>query len=270
MKQPTTIAGAMLTCLCLPAVLHAGVYMEMIERDAGQSAARQTVRFWADGPSLLVEQTDGARRHAQILRDQQIYIIDHVKKTYMHLDRKQLEAMGDRLGEMRKQMEAQLAKLPPEQRQMVEQMMRGKMGATVDQPKLRIEASDHRGSAAGADCRFWNIWRGERLDSALCVASPAKLDGGVELMQTMKTLAAYFAGMRKAMERSGFMPPDNGFEQLENIDGLPVINQRYDALGKLQSEIRTETIRRETIATSRFTVPDGYKEERLPALPAGK
>src|SRR3990172_11831902 len=47
----------------------------------------------------------------------EMYVIDHAKKSYLLMDRKTMEAMANRMSEAMKQMEQALADVPPEQRE---------------------------------------------------------------------------------------------------------------------------------------------------------
>ena len=58
----------------------------------------------------------------------EMYMIDHTEKTYIVMDRETVEAMANRMSEAMQQMEAAMAQVPPEQREMMERMMKGRMG----------------------------------------------------------------------------------------------------------------------------------------------
>ena len=70
-----------------------------------------------------------------IFRDQTMYFVDHEKKVCQKISKKELDALAGQLGAMMKQME----QLPPEQRAMMEKMMKGKLPGGRKPPVLRVE-----------------------------------------------------------------------------------------------------------------------------------
>ena len=57
-----------------------------------------------------------------------MYIIDDSDKSYIVFDKATMEQLAKRIKAMREQMKEQLAKLPPEQRAQMEQLMGGEEG----------------------------------------------------------------------------------------------------------------------------------------------
>ena len=59
--------------------------------------------------------------------------MDHKDKSYIVMDEAMLDEVSAQMSEAMKEMEAQLASMPPEQRAMVEQMMKGQMQGMTGQ-----------------------------------------------------------------------------------------------------------------------------------------
>ena len=140
-----TIALSISTLLLLSPVAYAGVVMDMVTMNAsGQETERS--RIYAQSRKIRMEQVDGNETAAtMIFLGSEFLYIDHEEKSYIVMDEAMLDEVSTKIDEAMKAMEAQLASMPPEQRAMVEQMMKGQMqGMTAQQapssPAPRVEA----------------------------------------------------------------------------------------------------------------------------------
>ena len=75
---------------------------------------------------------------------QQLVVLDHNRKTYFVLDDQVINRVSSQLGNMMAQMEARIANLPPDQREMARRMMQQRLGSTgtsttQDQTPHRVE-----------------------------------------------------------------------------------------------------------------------------------
>ena len=80
---------------------------------------------------------------------------------------------------------AQLANLPPDQRAMAEQMMRGQMqgmmGDSESAPPPRVEKKS-RGAWQGRECTHYDVFENNIKIQEICSAPLDKVDGGVKVV----------------------------------------------------------------------------------------
>jgi hypothetical protein len=160
------------------------------------------------------------------------------------------------------QMKDQLAKLPPEQRAQMEQMMPGMSGA--DQ-KWVVEALDTGKSdkVDGRACRIWDLKRNGELDDQLCVVPYSSLPGKENFQAVCANFAKVFEEMAKSVPMlAGMMT--NEFGAQTKVNGFPVRTRGYED-GKLgNSEHSVSVWREEAIPASMFEVPASYKQKQMP------
>ena len=103
----------------------AGVYVEMVDRDiaAGKTELAQKM-YVQNGLGRFVD----AGGRATLIKNGTLYIIDDADKSYIAFDKATMEKLAKKINAAMEQMKDQLAKLPPEQRAQMEQMMPGMSG----------------------------------------------------------------------------------------------------------------------------------------------
>lgn len=236
----------------------AGVYLEMSHVDLSEPRAPAEVsKFWAQDGRARTEAADSDGEY-MIFRDQQMIMVQPKKRSYRVMDKTTVDALGARMADMRRQMEAQMANLPPEQRAAMQRMMGGRMpGAAQEAPKRRAQATSRSETVGGRSCRIWEIYEGTTKDEELCVVPPGSLPGGDEFYAIMKNMAAMMEGMVKALGSMGDV--DDYFRDMERIDGIPILSRDFSK-GKATDETRMSVVRKETVPPAAFEVPKGFKK----------
>ena len=141
-----------------------------------------------------------------------------------------MEQLAKKINAAMEQMKEQLAKLPPEQRAQMEQMMPGMGGADK---KWVVEALDTGKSdkVDGRACRLWDVKRNGELDDQLCVVPYSALPGKENFQAVFANFAKVFEEMAKSVPMlSGMMT--NEFGAQAKVNGFPVRTRGYEN-GKL-------------------------------------
>jgi len=163
--------------------------------------------------------------------------------------------MQQALNAMMAQARAQMAQLPPEQRQMMEQRMGGAMGGHVQAEPFTLKHTGRRGSAAGIGCEWVSVYQGASLFSETCVATPAA--AGVSDAD-YRTLHAMFTLLGKMSRRmSSAARGADGSLMAPEIGGIAVL-VRDNANGNNQS--RLTTVDHSSLGAEQFQVPAGYQK----------
>jgi Domain of unknown function (DUF4412) len=237
----------------------AGVYVELVDRDIASGKAELSQKMYVqNGLGRFVD----AGGRATLIKDGTLYIIDDADKSYVAFDKATMEQLAKKLNAAMAQMKDQLAKLPPEQRAQMEQMMPGMAGA--DQ-KWVVEALDTGKSDKidGRACRVWDIKRNGELDDQLCVVPYSSLPGKENFQAVFANFAKVFEEMAKSVPMlAGMMT--NEFGAQAKVNGFPVRTRGYED-GKLgDTEHSMRVWREEAIPASMFEVPAGYKQKQMP------
>ena len=252
---------------------------------AAQGAAKPATpkyrgTMYVDGDRVRIDGTsqtkDGEMEASVLFRAQpeSFVFLNKGDKSYTEMTREDAKRIGGAIESARKQMQAQLAKMPPEQRKVVEQAMAG-MGTEAlmkaPPPKTAIEpakavANGTTDKVADRACKGFDVTRGGKKIAEACVASwgdlgiSAKDVGGLRkmtLFQQQMMADVNFEGMKAA-------PGAEAFEVIDQIDGFPL---RVKTLGggKGATGMRVTKIERKDVDPKLFDVPQGWTKNDIAA-----
>jgi len=202
-----------------------------------------------------------------------LLVLNDDEKSYFEITRADAQRIGSAIDTARSQMQAQLEKMPPEQRAMIEQAMEGMgAGALAKAAKPRAPLEPARAVASGGSdtvgayaCRGYDIVRGGKKIAEACVASwsdlglaPADVDG-------LRKLAAFQQQMFAEVNWEGMdaAPGAEAFEVMEQINGFPV-RVRSIIAGKPPVVMRVVKVERRDLEPTLFQPPAGYAKGAPP------
>lgn len=190
-------------------------------------------------------------------KDQTLYIVDDSKKSYQKVTQEAADALGKKVAAMQKQINDQLANLPPQQREMMKGMM-PKMPDLMQAHEFRVEKDGAKRKVGEYDCQPYIVYDNDKPSQALCLASIKAVGISADdfalfkkMGQTMSSMASQFgAGSMAAV--------------MDKIDGIPVEHRKPGAQSPQAVLLHAGS---KAPDPKRLSVPAGYKER--PLMPAG-
>ena len=262
----TTLLAAPLFC----AAAHAGVYLESVDKALdGSQQAPATSKMWFEGGRMRTERTEhDGDVQVVMFKDQAMYMLDSKNKTYRVIDKTTAEQMGAQLANAKKQMEARMAAMPPEQRKKMEEMMAkiGKGGAagmlpgSVKPPQRTLKNSGRTETVAGIKCTIWEAFEDGKKEEELCAASASSLPGGDDVMKTFRDISTMMSSFTENLGRN--RTDNQPWHDMDKINGVPILTRDFDD-GKASSEMRLTVARKESVPAGSFEVPAGYKAKKI-------
>jgi hypothetical protein len=192
---------------------------------------------------------------------QVIRMVNVENKSYMEMTKAEMEQMGQQINGALAQMQEQLKNVPPEQRALVEQMMRARGGQVAAAPQpAKIEYRKTGSDKVGQwSCTAYDGYRGQEKVAAVCAVDPKDL--GVtpadfeitrQLQEFMKTLAPQAADRIVALGKA----EDQGFA------GIPIRRTQFKN-GAVDSVSELTEFQRQAFPASTFEVPSGFRKESM-------
>lgn len=199
----------------------------------------------------------------------EMIMVNHQDKTYVVLDQATMNELAKVMSEAMSQFEAAMKDATPEEREMMEKMMKGKMpgmgGSEYVEPVLKKVGT---GKSNGYSCTKYDVFRGEVKISQHCVASWSSVEGGNEMKTVMLEMAQFMDQMAKTFSKSGGIMgqqiqfENNVFNQLRKLNGFPV--QTIDFLnGKIESESNFVSSKKVNLDAADLEPPAGYKKQDM-------
>jgi len=176
-------------------------------------------------------------------------VIDHSKKTFMKITKADIDAMI-------KQLEDMMASIPPEARQ----MMAGRMGGAGAGAAVAMTPTGESATVAGKSCKIYNTTVGGKLVAESCLGEPSAIDLSAADRATMQAAMAWAKELTDSLAKTPFgrigdsMPFKTG--------GIPLRSTKIASNGA-RSTSEFTGVNNGAVAADTFTVPAGYKEEKL-------
>ncbi|MFK8014377.1 MAG: DUF4412 domain-containing protein [Gammaproteobacteria bacterium] len=181
--------------------------------------------------------------------------IDHAGKGYMVMDSESMGQMADQVSDMVKQFEAQMANMPPEQREAMMKMipadMRAKLSGSAPKKTVSVEWTGDSDKVAGYKCKIASVTLPDGDRSTACVAKADALgipgsdyDAMAAMLETMQELASRFG-----------VAPD--MPSAKQMGGVPIRMTGSEQAMELQSVSTDE------LSSAIFEVPAGYRKRSM-------
>jgi hypothetical protein len=242
----------------------AGVSLDLVRTDA-QGTETERTHISSQGGMLRIDSDGGpfSSDVSMIFLGDRFLVVDHDEKSYIVMDEAMLTEVSAKMNEVMKQMEAQLAQMPPEQRAMAEQMMKSQMGALSDMesaPPPRVEAIGP-GEWNGRSCTRYAVFDGSEKSQDVCAAALDQIEGSAEMMEAFMQMARFVQKLSESLPGplAASMASNPG-AVIEQINGFPIHSIDY-SLGEPSGESRLESIEEEALDESLFSAPEGYRLE---------
>jgi hypothetical protein len=194
--------------------------------------------------------------------------VDHSKKTYMVMDRETMEAMGAKMSDAMKQMEAALANVPPEQREMMEKMMKGKMkGMPSSTPRSEpvVTSLGQSDTVSGIGCDWKQVSRDDVVELKACVGKFSDFPASDDLRQISMKMREFTSSITEAMSSMTAGPmgsiAQNPMSAMA-LDGFPLISESFQD-GSLTHRSRFQSVEEGSISGEEFAPPSGYKKQDM-------
>ena len=190
---------------------------------------------------------------------QVLYIVDPARKTYMEMTKADADRLAAQVQGAMAQMQAQLEKLPPQQRAQMEAMMKGLGGAAA--PQYTRTGSDTVGRWT---CDKYDLMLDGQKIGEVCNVNPTTLGFGATDFDVMRQMAEFYSAMGPQVRG---LVPGVGIDPGGNA-GIPV-----KTIMMFQGQtITTEVIEagRQTFPDSLFAVPAGFTKQDMTGLLGGR
>lgn len=225
--------------------------LEYVEGEAGVNileVGSQSVRMQRAGDTQWMLYRDTQRR---------FYLVDDSRKSYQQMDESTGKALQQQLSAIQQQMEAQLAAMPPEQREMMRQMM-PKLPGAASGSQYRVEETGDPREVAGYACQPVTVYKDDKADEALCLAQPKALGVAAEDFAVLKRMGELMSEVAASFGAGSMAAV------LKAMEALPVEHRKP---GAAKPSARLQSSESGAIAADRFAIPEGYQQRAL--IPGG-
>jgi len=238
-----------------------GVVLQQQVENISEGSAFDTTIYVEPDRVAMDTVSEGRKMSFVYLADQQIVrMIDHERQTYTEMT----QADFDRISAQLEKMREQFAQMPPQQRAMMEKMMKGKLGALADAEPIepvKYRRGDGETSINGFDCAWYDGYRGDKLESQMCAIDFADVDVRATDFAIFGKMGDFLSQLAPQMS-DRFSLWSGTLEDKETLPGVPAEQTSYEN-GRPATRSTLERLERTTIEEARYQSPDGYKKQKM-------
>jgi len=248
------------------APLFSGVRIQMENTDLGtQKTTTQVImidntrlRIDADEKTSMMFLTDGGMNR--------MVILDRTRNEYRVMDEQTMKQMGEQVSGAMAQMDAAMKNMPPEQRAMMEKMMKGKMpqaGAPVVRTVYTAKGS---GTVNAFSCTKYEGVRGAEKVSEVCAASASQIKVAPADYKVFEKMKEFSAGLMDSLKNSPLAASMQTSSVTDSgIVGFPVQTVSFRN-GQAATRMELKSVTNMSFSDADFSVGSAKKLE-MPAMP---
>ena len=234
----------------------AGVLMVNVSTSSDRPDAPVTSKVFIDKERVRLEQ--GNDQIALFRQDKGVFwMIDLKNKTYAEISRQDLQKIKSRMEEASKQLEEQMRNLPPEQRQMMEQMMAGKMSHKA--PEISYQKIASGETVNQWACDKYVGTRQAQKQSEVWTTDWKNLGLQPEDFNALKEMGEFFLELTWGQEsfyKVGDQPDEHHYA------GVPIKTIGYSG-ERITDTQELKQISKQDFDASLFELPTGYAKQDL-------
>jgi len=249
--------------------LFIGIFTTAINADVVMTSTQEnydgeeeiTVKTYIGPKAVRTEAVGTDTDHIFIFReDKDLYwVIDNKKKTYMEITGEDMKKINQQMEQARKAYEEQMKNLPPEQRKMIEKMMKDKMPTSV--PEI-----EYKKIGSGVKVNHWTCDRYDGYSDGVKVEEVWTVDWknlglSPEDFSVLLSMSNFFRKFPQAGFK--FIKVSSEKEVKTGYPGIPVKMIDYSD-GKKKSKMEIVKIEKKDVEYSLFELPGGLKKKSNP------
>lgn len=199
-------------------------------------------------------------------RERTMTMVEPGDRSYMVMTEESLRSMGNAVQQAMQQLEAQMANMPPEQREQMRRMMKERMGGVMDAggkaAKPEIVRTGETKSVAGYECRVVRIMLDGASTGSACMTDFETLGIPDEDRRTIEAMMEFSLALT---EQFGEMMPAH--MEAMAAEGYPMEYESRAGGTPIQGSLKS--VKTDALAGNLFTIPDDYTERSMPGMPGG-
>lgn len=251
-----------------PVIVNAGVAYDFSVQEVDQSnmapasvgsPAPAVTRYFVESGKVRVGAANA--KTVYLFKDKTVYVIEDASRTIRVLKHATLSQVIAHYADAVRQLQEAAAAAAPEDRAAAERKV-----SDLKQASARLLASAPRAyamtvrfeSVDGHTCRIWEERESDEKRLELCVAPPAAVPGGPDILDAMHVLSAFRQGGKWALGVDFGL--SDWWPDLVHLGGVPLLIREF----KYDSLIREGTltsIHPGSPSASLWDLPEGYKVE---------
>jgi hypothetical protein len=231
-----------------------------------KSSQQDTTMISVEGSKLRIEQQGNENSIAIFdTAKKEMLMIDLQDRSYRRMNKANFDKIKQKMDDARKQIEEKMANMPPEQRDMIKNMMGNKLNMFAQSKPKETEFVETKRTdkAAGYSCNITEYFVNGQKKTEFCVTSQEKIKGADDIYRAMQNMSLMFKEIFESLSESfPMMAESNPFSEIEKLGGYPLIITDFGSSSNNQRN-ELKSIDTKSFDKSFFLPPEGFKEKKM-------
>jgi hypothetical protein len=189
-----------------------------------------------------------------------LWIINTAEKSYMEMTKQDIKKMKAQVDDAMRMMQEQMKNMPPEQRAMMEQMMKGQ--AMPAKPEKTVFKKISSGAKVNKwKCDTYKGYQGGKVTQEVCSTSWKKLGLDQKNFRVMERMGKFMSTLSPDAA-SQFSVGSDEWEKDQGFPGVSVRTTSY-AMGRKVFQTEIKDIKKQRIDPSLFELPKGLRKKSM-------
>ena len=242
----------------------AGVVIQQEGGEMGSPNKRQKVTLYLDAGKIRLEGENPDGKKFIMIFDQDKQVVWNINlddHSYMEMTQAQVEGMAQQMGDVMKQMQDRMAQMPPEQRKMMEDMMKQRMGGmsggAAAAPTITVQEKGSGEKVGPYTTTHYEILTNGQRSSEVWAAPRNSIHLEEADFNTFKAMAKFYEPLSRNAPKGSF-----SMSAMQQIQGFPVRTVSYDGQ-RPAFEWTVINAEQRSLEGSLFTLPPGLKKNEM-------
>jgi hypothetical protein len=270
------IASIFFAVVMVSVCLADGIEAEFEVKNLEKTEPPLIQKFYISGDRISMQAASGESKGTVIYRgDKQLmWIMDNQNRQYTEMTKETMEQMGQTVNSAMDQMKAQMANMPPEQRAMMEKLMKGQMdqiqgasqgasgSASAQTVPLIFKKTGVEKTVNGYACEKYDVFRGREKLREMWVTEWKNMKDFNEAMTAFNSMEKFFSGMMERLKNTPFAKSmDIPYSHTAELNGFPVmITELKNGVPVMEATLKSAT--KKSLPDSYFSPPADYKANK--------
>jgi hypothetical protein len=258
--QPVLLA-ILLLALCMTSA-EAGVVITTKDTSFDEPRDSGTSTAYIGENGMRAESRSGGEDNTVIFRSDKevLWVINAADKSYTEMTKNDVRKIKGQMDEAMRMMQEQMKNLPPEQRAMMEKMMKG--NTMPAQPEKTVFKKVTSGVMVNTwKCDKYEGYRGGQLTEEVWTASWEDLGIEQNDFRVMQSMGEFVSELSPDAA-SHFNVGSDEWEKEQGYPGVPVRTISY-SMGEKVFQTEIQDIKRQEVDSSLFELPKGLSRENV-------
>ncbi|MDD5529106.1 MAG: DUF4412 domain-containing protein [bacterium] len=236
--------------------ISSGAGVIMISKASNNTADVTDVKMYLDKDCMRVDTKAGGEEQSFIFRKDKetFWVINYKEKSFREITKKDLQEIKAKIEEAVKMME----NLPPEQKEMIEKMMKGQMSGNT--PKIVYKKISSGEKVNQWVCNKYEGYLDNKKEEEIWTTDWEKLGLSINDFKVMQSIGEFMGEFSKGLGSSFYKVGTE--ENKQNYIGIPIKTINYSD-NEITYTTELKEIQRQNLTSSLFDVPSGFKKTEM-------